>query len=88
MKEVTDENAMRKNDKSYNKHKDADKNIDESVIPVYEQCKADAKKQTAINTEKIDMSARTNKTVVEAVGMKVTVLGGEDSSRLKFKIRK
>ena len=34
------------------------------------------------------MGPRTAKPVVEAGGVKFRVLGGDDSSRLKFKIRK
>ena len=88
VKEFLDENDMMKDAKGYHKALYAGKNIDKIVSHFYEQGKADAIKQTAINSKNIDMSARTNKPVVEAGGMKFKVLGGEDSSRLKFKIRK
>lgn len=88
VKEFLDENDMMKDAKGYHKALYAGKNIDKIVSHFYEQGKADAIKQTAINSKNIDMSARTNKPVVEAGGMKFKVLGGENSSRLKFKIRK
>ena len=88
VREFLDENDMMKDAKGYHKALYAGKNIDKIVSHFYEQGKADAIKQTAINSKNIDMSARTNKPVVEAGGMKFKVLGGEDSSRLKFKIRK
>jgi hypothetical protein len=88
VKEFLDENDMMKDAKGYHKALYAGKNIDKIVSHFYEQGKADAIKQTAINSKNIDMSPRTNKPVVEAGGMKFKVLGGEDSSRLKFKIKK
>ena len=88
VREFLDENDMMKDAKGYHKALYAGKNIDKIVSHFYEQGKADAIKQTAINSKNIDMGARTAKPVVEAGGMKFKVLGGEDSSRLKFKIKK
>ena len=88
VREFLDENDMMKDAKGYHKALYAGKNIDKIVSHFYEQGKADAIKQTAINSKNIDMGARTNKPVVEAGGMKFKVLGGENSSRLKFKIKK
>ena len=88
VREFLDENDMMKDAKGYHKALYAGKNIDKIVSHFYEQGKADAIKQTAINSKNIDMGARTNKPVVEAGGMKFKVLGGENSSKLKFKIKK
>ena len=88
VREFLDENDMMKDAKGYHKALYAGKNIDKIVSHFYEQGKADAIKQTAINSKNIDMGARTAKTVVAAGGMKFKVVGGENSSKLKFKIKK
>jgi len=88
VREFLDENDMMKDAAGYHKALFAGRNIDKIVSHFYEQGKADAIKNTAIKSKNIDMGPRTVKPVVDAGGMKVKVLGGEDSSRLKFKIRK
>jgi len=88
VREFLDENDMMKDAAGYHKALYAGRNIDKIVSHFYEQGKADAIKNTAIKSKNIDMGPRTVKPVVDAGGMKVKVLGGEDSSRLKFKIRK
>jgi len=88
IREFLDENDMMSNTKGYHKALYAGKNIDKIVKHFYEQGKADAIKQTAVESKNIDMGPRTVKPVVDAGGMKIKVLGGDDSSRLKFKIRK
>jgi len=88
VREFLDENDMMKDAKGYHKALYAGKNIDKIVSHFYEQGKADAIKETALKSKNIDMGARTVKPVVEAGGMKVRVLGGENSSKLKFKIKK
>ena len=88
VREFLDENDMMKDASGYHKALYAGRNIDKIVSHFYEQGKADAIKNTAIKSKNIDMGPRTAKPVVDAGGMKVRVLGGEDSSRLKFKIRK
>ena len=88
VKEFLDENNMMKNAAGYHKALYAGKNIDKIVSHFYEQGKADAIIENAIKSKHIDMGARTVKPVVDASGMKVRVLGGDNSSRLKFKIRK
>ena len=88
VKEFLDENNMMKDAAGYHKALYAGKNIDKIVSHFYEQGKADAIKETAIKSKNIDMGARTVKPVVDTSGMKIKVLGGENSSRLKFKIRK
>jgi hypothetical protein len=87
--EFLDENSMMKNAKGYHKALYAGKNIDKIVKHFYEQGKADAIKETAISSKNIDMGPRAAANpVVNAGGIKVRVLGGDDSSRLKFKINK
>jgi len=86
--EFLDEGGMMKNAKGYHKALYAGKNIDKIVKHFYEQGKADAIKKTAVDSKNIDMGPRTAKPVVDTGGMKIKVLGGDDSSRLKFKIRK
>lgn len=88
VREFLDENDMMKDAAGYHKALYAGRNIDKIVSHFYEQGKADAIKETAIKSKNIDMGPRTVKPVVDASGMKVKVLGGENSSRLKFKIRK
>ena len=87
--EFLDENNMINNARGYHKALYAGKNIDKIVKHFYEQGKVDAIKETATTSKNIDMGARTAANpVVEAGGIKVRVLGGDDSSRLKFKINK
>ena len=88
VREFLDENDMMKDAAGYHKALFAGRNIDKIVSHFYEQGRADAIKNTAIKSKNIDMGPRTIKPVVDAGGIKVKVLGGEDSSRLKFKIRK
>ena len=88
VREFLDENDMMKDAKGYHKALYAGRNIDKIVSHFYEQGKADAIKESAMKSKNIDMGARTVKPVVEAGGVKFKVLGGEDSSRLKFKIKK
>ena len=88
VKEFLDENNMMKNAAGYHKALYAGRNIDKIVSHFYEQGRADAIKETAIKSKNIDMGPRTAKPVVEAGGVKFRVLGGDDSSRLKFKIKK
>ena len=87
--EFLDENNMINNARGYHKALYAGKNIDKIVKHFYEQGKVDAIKETATTSKNIDMGARTAaKPVVDAGGIKVRVLSGDDSSRLKFKINK
>ena len=86
--EYVDENNMMKDAKGYHKALYAAKNIDKIVKHFYDQGKADAIKETTMKAKNIDMSPRSVAPVVDASGFKVKVLSGDDSSRLKFKIRK
>ena len=86
--EFLDENSMMKNARGYHKALYAGKNIDKIVKHFYDQGKADAIKESSVSAKNIDMSPRAAaKPVVETGGMKFKVLGGDDSSRLKFKIK-
>ena len=86
--EFLDEDNMIKDTKGYHKALYAGKNIDKIVKHFYEQGKADAIKQTAAASKNIDMSPRTDNTSVSANGVKVRLVNGDDSSKLKFKINK
>ena len=86
--EFLDENSMMKNARGYHKALYAGKNIDKIVKHFYYQGKADAIKEASVSAKNIDMSPRAAaKPVVETGGMKFKVLGGDDSSGLKFKIK-
>tara|TARA_Y100000592_G_scaffold11605_1_gene16364 strand:+ start:2776 stop:4014 length:1239 start_codon:yes stop_codon:yes gene_type:complete len=55
----------------------------------YQQGKADAMKESMAKAKNVDMSARqTHSGVVEAGGIKVRAITGDDSSRLRVKMRK
>jgi len=86
--EYVDENNMMNDAKGYHKALYAAKNIDKIVKHFYDQGKADAVKETTMKAKNIDMSPRSAPPIVNASGFKVKVLNGEDTSRLKFKIRK
>ena len=86
--EYVDENNMMNDAKGYHKALYAAKNIDKIVKHFYDQGKADAIKETTMKAKNIDMSPRSATPTVDASGFKVKVLNGEDTSRLKFKIRK
>lgn len=88
VREFLDENDMIKDAAGYHRALYAGKNIDKIVQHFYEQGKADAIKETAIKSKNIDMGARKVNQVVDAGGMKVKVLGGDNSSRLKVKIKR
>ena len=87
--EFLDENSMMRDAKGYHKDLYTGRNIDKIVKHFYDHGKADAIKETSMSAKNIDMSPRANvKPVVDAGGMKVKVLSGDNSSRLKFKINK
>ena len=89
VREFLDDKNMMQDAKGYHKALYAGKNIDKIVKHFYDQGKADAIKETSMNAKNIDMSPRKSSApVIDAGGMKFRVLGGDDSSSLKFKIRK
>ena len=88
VREFLDDKNMMQDAKGYHKALYAGKNIDKIVKHFYDQGKADAIKEASMNAKNIDMSPRTAAPVVDAGGRKFRVLSGDDSSSLKFKIRK
>jgi hypothetical protein len=85
--EFVDDKQLINNAPGYHKALYSARNIDKIVNHFYEQGKADAIKETAIQAKNVDMSPRTAP-VVEANGIKFRVLSGDDNSRLRFKIKK
>ena len=84
-----DENQMLKDAAGYHKALFAANNADALATHFYEQGKADAIKQVSMESKNINMDPRkTNKGVIEAGGIKVRAITGEDSSKLKIKLRK
>ena len=88
VREFLDDNNMMQDAKGYHKALYAGKNIDKIVKHFYDQGKADAIRESSMSAKNIDMSPRTAAPVVDAGGRKFRVLSGDDSSSLKFKIRK
>ena len=88
VREFLDDKNMMQDARGYHKALYAGKNIDKIVKHFYDQGRADAIKETSMNAKNIDMSPRTaNAPTIDAGGMKFKVVGGDDSSSLKFKIR-
>ena len=72
----------------YHKSLFAAKNSDAIATHFYEQGKADAVKEITSKSKNINMDARkSSPDVVDAGGTKVRVLSGDDSSKLKFKLK-
>ena len=88
VREFLDDKNMMQDAKGYHKALYAGKNIDKIVKHFYDQGKADAVRESAVSAKNIDMSPRTAAPVVDTGGKKFRVLSGDDSSSLKFKIRK
>ena len=89
VREFLDDKNMMQDARGYHKALYAGKNIDKIVKHFYDQGKADAIKETSMSAKNIDMSPRKSSApVIDAGGMKFKVLGGDNSSSLKFKIRK
>ena len=88
VREFLDDKNMMQDARGYHKALYAGKNIDKIVKHFYDQGRADAIKETSMSAKNIDMSPRTaNAPTIDAGGMKFKVVGGDDSSSLKFKIR-
>jgi len=88
VREFLDDKNMMQDARGYHKALYAGKNIDKIVKHFYDQGKADAIKETSMSAKNIDMSPRKSSApVIDAGGMKFKVLGGDNSSSLKFKIR-
>jgi len=81
-----DNNNMLSDAKGYHKALFAAQNADAIANHFYEQGKADAIKEISLESKNINMDARKSP-VVEAGGIKVRAITGEDSSKLKIKLR-
>ena len=88
MKPFVGENNTIVNASDYHKTLFAGKNADAIATHFYEQGKADAIKQMTSEAKNINMDARkTDSGVVDTGGIKVRAISGDDSSKLKFKLK-
>ena len=84
---ITSDNLLT-NAAGYHKSLFAAKNPDAIATHFYEQGKADAVKEITSNSKNINMDAKkSSPDFVDAGGTKVKVLSGDDSSKLKFKLK-
>jgi len=81
-----DDNNMLKDANGYHKALFVADNADELANHFYEQGKADAIKQLNAESKNINMDPR-KADVVEAGGIKVRAISGDDSSKLKIKLK-
>jgi len=82
------EKNMLTNASDYHKTLFAGKNADAIATHFYEQGKADAIKDMTSKAKNINMDARkTDSGVVDTGGIKVRAISGDDSSKLKFKLK-
>ena len=82
-----DDNKMIKNASGYHKSLFAASNADAIANHFYEQGKSDAVKQMTSEAKNINMDPRKTSKVVDADGTKVRVISGDDSSKLKIKLK-
>ena len=83
-----DENNTLKDGVGYHKALFAARNADSLANHFYEQGKADAIRQLNAQSKNINMDARKSAgSVIEAGGMKVRAISGDDSSKLKVKLK-
>ena len=84
-----DENNMLKDAQGYHKALFAARNADTIANHFYEQGKADALRQLEAESKNINMDPRkTSSGFIDAGGIKVRAVSGEDSSKLRVKIGK
>ena len=84
-----DENNMISDATGYHKAIFAANNADSLATHFYEQGKADAIKEISRDSKNVNMDPRKTGTgVIETGGMKVRAITGDDSSKLKIKLRK
>jgi len=84
---ISKDNTLQ-NASDYHKTLFAGKNADAIANHFYEQGKADAIKNMTSQAKNINMDARkTDSGVVNAGGIKVKAISGDDSSKLKFKLK-
>ena len=83
-----DENNTLKDGVGYHKALFAARNADSIANHFYEQGKADAIRQLNAQSKNINMDARKSAgSVIEAGGMKVRAISGDDGSKLKVKLK-
>ena len=87
-KTFLDKDNMLNDAKGYHKALFAARNADSIASHFYEQGKADAIKQISAESKNINMDPRRAAQNNETTGFKVRALSGDDSSKLKVKIRK
>ena len=88
LKPYIDDNYQLKNAKDYHKTLFAGKNADAIANHFYEQGKADGIKNLTSQAKNINMDARkTDNGTVDLGGIKVKAISGDDSSKLKFKLK-
>jgi flagellar biosynthesis/type III secretory pathway protein FliH len=87
-KTFLDKDNMLNDAKGYHKALFAARNADSIASHFYEQGKADAIKQISAEAKNINMDLRRAAQNNETTGFKVRALSGDDSSKLKVKIRK
>jgi len=88
-KTFLDDNNMLQDAQGYHKALFAARNADTIANHFYQQGRADALKQLDAESKNINMDPRkTSSGVVEAGGIKVKAISGDDSSKLRFKIKK
>ena len=81
------ETRFLKNASDYHKTLFAASNADAIANHFYEQGKSDAVKQMTSEAKNINMDPRKTSKVVDADGTKVRVISGDDSSKLKIKLK-
>ena len=88
VKKFLDENNNMKDAKGYHKSLFTAMNADAIANHFYEQGKADALKDSIARSKNVNMDPRkSHEPVADAKGFKVRAVSGDDSSRLKVKIR-
>ena len=89
VKKFLDENNNMKDAKGYHKSLFTAMNADAIANHFYEQGKADALKESIARSKNVNMDPRkSHEPVTDAKGFKVRAISGDDTSRLKVKIRK
>ena len=83
-----DENNMLKDAQGYHKALYVARNADSIANHFYEQGKADAVKSMSLQAKNINMDPRKGAQNIEAGGLRVRAIGGDDSSKLRIKLRK
>ena len=84
-----DENNMISDAAGYHKAIFAANNADSLATHFYEQGKADAIKEISMDSKNVNMDPRKSGSgIIETAGIKVRAINGDDSSKLKIKLRK